>query len=261
MPASMIRAPTGGSPKVIGSSIAMVATVPMPGRTPTRVPTSAPSRQNRMLYGLAATWKPIQRFARSSDMMTHPHSEETWPELERQFEQNHEQQPAERGHRHSRDEALDPAHFGRAKDGDHECEKGRGQQAQLWERQVNAEKRPGNAPDHGRESENRNDNERWSADLVFLDGRPVGDQTDQRDDSSERGEQSREEPWSGARTEGKPALAGQVARSPDGDDGERNENQPAPKIARISDRESKARPLSRRADALRHVPSLTPRTL
>ena len=45
MPASMIRAPTGGSPKVIGSSIAMVATVPMPGSTPTRVPTSAPSKQ------------------------------------------------------------------------------------------------------------------------------------------------------------------------------------------------------------------------
>ena len=41
MPASMIRAPTGGSPNVIGSSMAMVASGPMPGNTPIKVPTSA----------------------------------------------------------------------------------------------------------------------------------------------------------------------------------------------------------------------------
>src|SRR5262249_19261825 len=261
MPASMINAPTGGRPKVIGSNIAMVATVPMPGRTPTRVPTSAPSRQNRMLYGLAATWKPIQRFARSSDMMTHPHSEEARPELERQFEQNHEQQPAERRHCRSRDQALDPAHLGRTEDGDHECKKGRRQQAELREHHVSAEQCKGSAANHGRERQNRNDDERWSADLVFLDGRSVGDQTDQRDRGSERGEQSREQPRRGAGTEGEPPLAGQVARSPDRHDGEPDENHPAPKIARIPDSKGKAWPLSRRADALRHVPSLTPRTL
>src|SRR5262249_29087255 len=76
MPASMISAPTGGRPKVIGSSIAMVATEPTPGNTPTKVPTSAPSRQNRILYGLAATWKPSQRFARRSDMTYSPPSQE-----------------------------------------------------------------------------------------------------------------------------------------------------------------------------------------
>src|SRR5262245_63286663 len=40
----------------------------MPGRTPTNVPTSAPSRQKPMLYGCAATEKPSARFARSSLM-------------------------------------------------------------------------------------------------------------------------------------------------------------------------------------------------
>ena len=45
----MISAPTGGRPKVIGSSMATVATVPMPGSTPTSVPTSAPSRQKPIL--------------------------------------------------------------------------------------------------------------------------------------------------------------------------------------------------------------------
>jgi hypothetical protein len=51
MPASMISAPTGGSPKVIGSNIAMVATDPIPGSTPIRVPTSAPIRQKITFIG------------------------------------------------------------------------------------------------------------------------------------------------------------------------------------------------------------------
>src|SRR5437588_9243464 len=116
MPASMISAPTGGSPKVIGSSIAMVATVPMPGRTPTKEPTNAPSKQNRMLYGLAATWKPIQRFTRRSDMICPPRSVKARPELEWQIEQVDEQQNAEHRHCHGGDQAFDPAHFGRSED-------------------------------------------------------------------------------------------------------------------------------------------------
>ena len=70
----MISAPTGGSPKVIGSSIAMVATEPMPGSTPIRVPTSAPIMQNSMFIGEKATPKPSARFARSSDMAAYPRS-------------------------------------------------------------------------------------------------------------------------------------------------------------------------------------------
>ena len=61
MPASMISAPTGGKPNVIGSNIATVAMVPMPGGTPTRVPTSAPTRQSNRLVGLTATEKPRMR--------------------------------------------------------------------------------------------------------------------------------------------------------------------------------------------------------
>ena len=48
----MISAPTGGSPKVIGNSMATVATVPIPGNTPTSVPTIAPIRQKRMFMGM-----------------------------------------------------------------------------------------------------------------------------------------------------------------------------------------------------------------
>jgi hypothetical protein len=42
MPASMISADTGSSTYVAGSSIAMVATGPIPGSTPISVPSSAP---------------------------------------------------------------------------------------------------------------------------------------------------------------------------------------------------------------------------
>src|SRR5215813_9858335 len=66
MPASMISAPTGGNPNVIGSSIATVAMVPMPGNTPTSVPTSAPIRHIRRLIGEKATTKPWARLAKRS---------------------------------------------------------------------------------------------------------------------------------------------------------------------------------------------------
>src|SRR3954454_3172673 len=93
MPASMISAPTGGRPKVIGSSIATVAMVPMPGSTPTSVPTSAPIRQSRRLIGVKATPKPRARLEKSS-AITPSLDQETREELRRQPERIREQQTA-----------------------------------------------------------------------------------------------------------------------------------------------------------------------
>jgi hypothetical protein len=45
MPASMISADTGGSTKVAGSSIEIVAIGPMPGNTPISVPSMTPMKQ------------------------------------------------------------------------------------------------------------------------------------------------------------------------------------------------------------------------
>src|SRR5262249_21527332 len=158
MPASMISAPTGGRPKVIGSSIAMVATEPTPGSTPTKVPTNAPSRQNRILNGLAATWKPIQRFARRSDMTySPPSSVEARPKLERQVEQVDEQQHAKQRHQRRGDRAFDPPHFRGSEDRDHERQKRCGDQSER--------------PDHGGEAENSDNDERRTADFVLLDRR------------------------------------------------------------------------------------------
>src|ERR1700712_1084446 len=112
MPASMISAPTGGRPKVIGSSIATVAMVPMPGSTPTRVPTSAPTRHSRMLTGIGierappshagdhgvnwnTTWKPSARLEKRSPI-TPSLNQETGPELHRQPQSVGEEENEER---------------------------------------------------------------------------------------------------------------------------------------------------------------------
>src|SRR6476661_247386 len=62
MPASMISADTGCSAYVVGNSIAMVATGPMPGSTPISVPSSAPISAYSRLTGVSATPKPTARW-------------------------------------------------------------------------------------------------------------------------------------------------------------------------------------------------------
>src|ERR1700737_4664747 len=89
MPASMIRAPTGGRPNVIGSSIATVAMVPMPGSPPTSVPTSAPIRQSRRLIGEKATPKPSARLEKRSAIAPSL-NQETREELQRQPQRKRE---------------------------------------------------------------------------------------------------------------------------------------------------------------------------
>src|SRR5215470_10230172 len=102
MPASMISAPTGGRPKVIGSSIAMVASGPRPGSTPTSVPTSAPIRHRRTFHGLSATPKPRTRLLKRSiigaalaEADQGLPAEVCRPQLERQVDPVYEQQHAE----------------------------------------------------------------------------------------------------------------------------------------------------------------------
>src|SRR6187431_2253931 len=105
MPASMISAPTGGRPNVIGSSMATVAMVPMPGSTPT----SAPIRHSRMLTGIGievpprnagvhctnwkTTPKPSPRFEKISPIVPST-DHESRQELQRQTERVRKQKSA-----------------------------------------------------------------------------------------------------------------------------------------------------------------------
>src|SRR3954447_20561800 len=58
MPASMIMAETGSSVNEIGSSMATVVTGPMPGSTPTSVPSRTPTKQYKRFWNVSATSKP-----------------------------------------------------------------------------------------------------------------------------------------------------------------------------------------------------------
>ena len=77
----MISAPTGGRPNVIGSSMAMVASEPMPGSTPIRVPTIEPINTRPMLVGVTATLMPSQRLWMRSNMVVladHQNRGQSW---------------------------------------------------------------------------------------------------------------------------------------------------------------------------------------
>jgi hypothetical protein len=58
MPASMISAVAGCMAKVDGRSSAMAPTGPMPGSTPTMVPTTTPMRHANRLLGISAMENP-----------------------------------------------------------------------------------------------------------------------------------------------------------------------------------------------------------
>src|SRR5258707_13042829 len=122
MPASMISAPTGGRPKVIGSSIATVAMVPMPGSTPTSVPTSAPIRHSRRLIGENATPKPRARLEKRS-AITPSLDQETREKLQWQPERIREKQTAADGQANSDGDGFLPPRLRRAQRRNHEaCE-------------------------------------------------------------------------------------------------------------------------------------------
>src|SRR3990170_2246663 len=88
MPASMISDETGSRLKVIGSSIAMVAVGPMPGSTPTAVPSATPTRQYRMFSRRSAVSNPSRRLSSSSIRRSErePRAEQVEPQLEREDE-------------------------------------------------------------------------------------------------------------------------------------------------------------------------------
>src|ERR1700752_1171945 len=138
MPASMMSAPTGGSPKVIGSSIATVAIVPMPGSTPTSVPTSAPIRQRPRLMGENATLKPRARFAKIS--MT-PSAQNAWEKVERKPERVREQKRTSNRQANADDDGFLPPRLIASQRRDHEAHERRDDQTERADRNCENEDR------------------------------------------------------------------------------------------------------------------------
>src|SRR6266851_9554425 len=162
IPASMISAPTGGRPKVIGSSMATVAMVPMPGSTPTSVPTSAPIRQSRRLIGLSATPKPRARLEKRS-AITPSLNQETREELQRQPERIGEKQTAADGQADADDDGFGPSRLVRAqRRNDEACER-RDHETQR--------------PDCDRKRKDRQRHEQRTAPMIDRKRRTIGQQT------------------------------------------------------------------------------------
>src|ERR1700682_1921735 len=197
MPASMIRAPTGGRPKVIGSSIATVAMVPMPGSTPTSVPTRAPIRQSRRLIGEKATPKPSARLEKRSAIAPSL-NQETREELQRQPQRIREKQTATDRQADADDDGLFPLGFRRAQRRDDETGKCRDHETQR--------------PDRDRERENRQRDEQRASPRIGRNVLTVGHKTDDHHGDAKPKQQHREHAGRGSGAEGKSVHALQVAR-------------------------------------------------
>src|ERR1700719_3744803 len=81
----------------------MVATGPMPGRTPIKVPTSAPIKAYRRLIGVSATPKPRARWLNRSRVDS---SVRPGPERQLQIQAEYEDSGRERGKKNSADQSF-----------------------------------------------------------------------------------------------------------------------------------------------------------
>src|SRR6266581_5510809 len=199
MPASMISAPTGGRPNVIGSSIATVAMVPMPGSTPTSVPTSAPIRHSSKLIGENATPKPRARLEKRS-AITPSLNQETREELQRQPERIGEKQAATDGQADPDDDGFLPLRLRRAQRRDDETGKCRHHEAQ--------------GPDRNRKGDDRQRDEQRASPRIGGDMLTVEHKADDHHCDAKSKQQNREHARRGARPERKSVHALQIARRP-----------------------------------------------
>src|SRR5262249_41311287 len=133
MPASMMSADTGFRLNVIGSSIAMVATGPTPGRTPISVPSSTPIRAYSRLSGLTATPKPRMRLWKRS-MRASAERECGRAHREGQRQAFHEDQVREQDEDDEEDEDLFPFELVAAVGADEDQGRGRAHQAERLHR-------------------------------------------------------------------------------------------------------------------------------
>src|SRR4051812_33194294 len=130
MPASMISAAVGLRLKVIGSSMAMVATGPMPGSTPISVPSSTPISAYSRCIGETATPKPRIRLLKRS--MRGASVEVLGPHGEGQRQSLHEYRPGENHQHHEKDGHFLPLELVAAEGTDeHQRERGADQAERL----------------------------------------------------------------------------------------------------------------------------------
>src|SRR5882672_1385379 len=217
MPASMMIAPAGFMLNVSGSSIAIVAGGPSPGRTPTIVPRNTPTKHHRRFAGSNATENPCSRPVRMSTL----EAQRARGKREAQREVEHQIEPGpgrggddRRGSRrlavHDRDDEI-----GEQREADDEADQLE-QGDRYGEREPHAERAADPRPVRGFSVPRR--------------GSEAG--SDQQGRQREHGDAvpQREEPGSGS-------LGGRIVPLPRlGDDeaAEQRERKPRPQVARAS---------------------------
>ncbi len=105
----MISAPTGGRPKVIGSSMAMVAIGPTPGSTPISVPIRQPRKHSPRLIGAARRDMPSAKIVEADSIGRASVTEPPGRERDRQPQRELEQADAERRDHDGEQQHLAPA--------------------------------------------------------------------------------------------------------------------------------------------------------
>src|SRR5918998_5013992 len=145
MPASMISAVTGSKLNVIGSSNAIVAVGPMPGRTPTSVPSKTPRKQKKRFSGANAVVMPRPRSATGviGRLYRNPVAEDRQRQLECPHEDDDRRQGQAEGD-HDRRHDTGPA--SREPGDERGDESGRGE-PEVSDRRAEEDDRAG---DHGR---------------------------------------------------------------------------------------------------------------
>src|SRR5215207_419875 len=233
MPASMISAPTGGRPKVIGNSMATVAMVPMPGSTPTSVPTSAPIRHSKMLTGIGidapprkagvhcTSWKttpkPSPRFEKISPIVPST-NHESRQELQRQTERVRKQKAAERCQAGADDQRFCPPRLRCSACRDDEACHGREDHSHR--------------PDREGKRQDRQRYKQRTPPVVFRKVNTFGQNADEGDGCAEAQQQKSEHPGRRAGAERESAHALQVARRPKGERGDSHQGYSADEILR-----------------------------
>src|SRR6266446_3043865 len=141
MPASITIALVASSPNVIGSRMLMPDNGPMPGNTPTSVPTRQPRKPYHSTSGRSATENPSIRLSRVSKAL-----ESQYPLLERRFEHQGEKPISEQAD-------ADTVHGGCEEVAALECDQGKQQERHCddeAERRVERDRGRRNGEDPGR---------------------------------------------------------------------------------------------------------------
>src|SRR5918994_2209511 len=128
----MMRAPVGSSLKVMGNTIAIVGSGPMPGRTPTSVPSMQPARHKARFSQDRATLKPSARLpSKSIPPSARPAGPDRQGNPDPPYEERHGAENEGKGQ--NRDMYGSRGHPGEGADDDGDCD-GQHDAAPLQER-------------------------------------------------------------------------------------------------------------------------------